>query len=117
VKLFAAIVGVVAVLTVWVGVSDGTPKKLVATVGPNHTMSLKRNGSKVSKIAAGTYTITVRDRSDFHNFHLTGKGVAKRTGVSFIGTKTWTVTFKKGKRYHFQCDEHPGDMFGNFKAT
>ena len=46
--------------------------KLVATVGPGFTISLTKGGKKVTKLAPGAYTITVRDRSTIHNFLLRG---------------------------------------------
>ena len=88
---------------------------LVATVGTNdgQNISITRNGAPVRSIPAGTYTIEVRDRSRFHNFHLTGPGVNRSTGVPFVGTQTWTVTFGKGV-YTFLCDPHAGVMRGTF---
>jgi hypothetical protein len=88
---------------------------LVATVGVNdgQNISLTRNGRAVSEIPAGTYTIQVRDRSRFHNFHLRGPGVNKSTGVDFVGTVTWTVTLSKGI-YTFVCDPHSATMHGTF---
>jgi plastocyanin len=94
------------------------PKRLTATVGPGFTISLKTAGGvKVKSLAAGIYLITVRDRSNKHNFHLTGPGVNKATGVAFRGTITWRVTFRKGKTYRFRCDPHRRNMKGSFRAT
>ena len=54
----------------------------------------------------GSYTITVKDKSSAHNFHIFGPGVAKVvTTVPFVGTKKVTVTLKKGT-YTIQCDPH-----------
>jgi hypothetical protein len=44
----------------------------------------------------GRFKITVSDRSKKANFHLSGKGVNKRTGMRFKGSTTWTVTLRKG---------------------
>jgi hypothetical protein len=87
----------------------------VATVGTNNgtDISLTRNGSAVTQIPAGTYTIVVRDRSNIHDFHLTGAGVDRATTVAFDGTVTWTVTFTKGV-YTFVCDPHASTMHGTF---
>lgn len=94
------------------------PKRLTASVGPGFTISLKSaSGGRVRTLAAGTYLITVRDRSNTHNFHLTGPGVNKKTGVGFKGTVTWRVTFRKGKTYRFRCDPHQRTMKGSFRAT
>lgn len=92
------------------------PKKLVATVGPGYTISLTMAGKKVKTLKAGRYVITVRDRSNIHNFHIRGAGVNKDSGVRAVGTKTWTVTFKKGT-YRYVCDPHASTMKGSFKVT
>jgi plastocyanin len=83
--------------------------KLVATVGPGFTITLTKGGKKVTSLPAGAYTITVRDKSNFHNFHLKGPGQNKLTTVAFVGTKTWNVTLKRGK-YTYVCDPHVAAM-------
>jgi plastocyanin len=56
----------------------------------------------------------VTDKSPIHNFHVSGPGLNKEiTSVSFTGTKTVTVTLKKGK-YTFVCDPHASSMKGSF---
>jgi plastocyanin len=90
---------------------------LQASVGPGFVISLKdSNGQDVTSLAAGTYTITVDDQSDAHNFHLTGEGVDETTDVGGTGMETWTVTLKAGS-YHFQCDPHSSSMNGDFDVT
>ena len=90
--------------------------KLVATVGPEFTISLQdAQGDRVTQLDPGTYEIEVTDRSDFHNFHLQGPGVNEATGVEFTGTLTWRVTLTDG-RYAFVCDVHPSSMRGSFIA-
>lgn len=69
--------------------------KLVGTVGPGFTITLKKSGTKVTKLKAGKYAITVNDLSGIHNFHLTGPGVNKKTSVGGTGKTTWTVTLQK----------------------
>ncbi len=94
------------------------PPTLTASVGPGFTIALRtHHGAKVNRLKAGRYRIVVRDRSAIHNFHLTGAGVNKKTGVGFRGTVTWTVTFRKGKVYRFLCDPHARQMKGSFRAT
>ena len=91
--------------------------KLVGTVGPGFTITLKDGTGKVVKaLKAGSYTIVVNDKASIHDFHLTGPGVDKTTTVAGMGTQTWNVTLKKGK-YHYQCDPHSTSMFGNFTVT
>ena len=112
---FAVLAGVAAVL-VLVASASAAPVKLSAVVGPGFTISLKKGSAKVTKLKAGKYTISVSDKSNIHNFHLTGPGVNKKTGVGFTGTAKWTVTLKKGI-YKFLCDPHKAVMKGSFKVT
>jgi plastocyanin len=101
-------------LTFAVQAPAATPTKLVATVGPNFNISLTKAGRKVTTLKPGTYAITVRDRSDFHNFRLRGPGrVNKATGVAAVGTKTWTVRLVRGT-YRYVCDPHASQMKGSF---
>jgi plastocyanin len=97
-----------------------TPKrKLSASVGPGFTIALRTTaGKKVVTTKAGLYDITVRDRSDFHNFHFTGPGVNRKTTVPFVGTTTWkNVRLQAGKVYRFVCDPHKTQMKGSFRAV
>jgi plastocyanin len=87
--------------------------KLVATVGPGFTITLKKAGKKVTTLPAGAYTITVQDKSNFHNFSLSGPGIKKSTTVPFVGTKTWNVTLRKGK-FAYLCMPHALSMRGSF---
>jgi hypothetical protein len=83
-------------------------------VGPGTTITLKRaNGTLVNHLSPGTKRITVRDRASNHNFHLTGPGVDRRTGVSFVGRRRWSVTFSPGT-YRYICDTHPDTMRRSF---
>ena len=86
------------------------------TDGPGFTITLKKGTTKVTKLRAGRYKIVINDLSNIHNFHLTGPGVNKKTGVAPKGTYTWTVTLKKGT-YKYICDPHAAIMKGSFKVT
>jgi plastocyanin len=98
------------------GANAATPK-LVATVGPGYTITLRTtSGAPARTMKAGVYAITVRDRSEEHNFHLTGAGVDKATSVDWVGTKTWRVRVVRGKTYRFVCDPHAGMMRGSFRG-
>ncbi len=81
------------------------------TVGPGFTISMAKKPTKAGKIK-----LTVSDKSDFHNFHLSGPGVNVKTSVSAEGTKSFTVTLKKGT-YSFVCDPHASQMKGSFKVS
>lgn len=91
-------------------------KKLVASVGPGFTITLTRGGKRVRSLRAGRYSITVRDRSGMHNFHLVGRGVNRKTGVGYRGSGIWKVTFRRGA-YRFTCDPHARAMRGSFRIT
>jgi plastocyanin len=111
---FVALAAIVAAIAVpAAGASTG---KLVGTVGPGFTISLKQGGKTVTKLKAGSYTITISDKSNIHDFHLTGPGVNKKTSVGATGTTTWKVTLKKGT-YKFICDPHATIMKGSFSVT
>jgi len=84
---------------------------LIATDGPGFTITMSKKTVK-----AGTYVITIHDRSAIHDFHLTGPGVNKTTSVPAIGTTKWKVKLKKGT-YHFVCDPHRAIMHGILKVT
>jgi hypothetical protein len=88
--------------------------KLLANVGPGFVISLTDvNGTRVTHLDPGTYEIDVTDQANDHNFHLTGPGVDQTTGIEEVLNTTWTVTFTDG-RYHFVCDPHAAEMFGDF---
>jgi plastocyanin len=95
--------------------TGGTPSgaALAGSVGPGFDISLKRSGQAVTTLTPGTYILNVDDQADIHNFHLTGPGVDVSTGVSFKGTKSFTITLKAGK-YHYQCDPHSSTLKGDF---
>jgi hypothetical protein len=79
------------------------PKKLTARVGPKKTISLKKGVSAVKSLVAGRYKIVVSDATKADNFHLSGPGVNKKTGVKTKSGATWLVTLKPGK-YTFRSD-------------
>lgn len=79
---------------------------LTGSVGPGRTISLKSaGGARITSLAAGSFRITVRDRSRVDNLHLSGPGVNKKTGVGFRGTVRWTVELSAG-RYVYKSDRH-----------
>ena len=87
---------------------------LNATVGPGFTISLTdSSGAAVSRLDPGTYEIVVSDRSEFHNFHISGANVDQRTAVPFVGSATFIVTFSAGT-YTYVCDPHAASMRGSF---
>ena len=93
--------------------SAATATRLVATVGPGQTITLTRGGRKVTTLRPGAYRITVRDRSRFHNFALSGPRLRKATSVTFVGTQTWSVRLRRGT-HTFVCTPHASFMRGRF---
>jgi len=93
-----------------------TPK-VFGTDGPGFTITLKdATGKTVKSLKKGTYTFVISDKSNIHNFHLTGPGVNKKTSVGAKVSTTWKVALKKGT-YKFVCDPHASFMKGSFKVT
>jgi hypothetical protein len=91
-----------------------TTPKLLATVGPRNTISLRSAGGVVLHhgVKAGTYSIVVRDRSKLHNFHLVGKGVNRKSTLAGIGTTTWKLKLAKGV-LRFYSDRSPKTVRGS----
>src|SRR4051812_2973689 len=104
-----------ATLVVAASASAATPT-LTGTDGPGFSITLKKGKTKVTRLKAGKVKIVIKDLSNIHNFHLTGPGLNKKTGVGAKGTFTWRVTLKKGT-YKFVCDPHAAIMKGSFKVT
>ena len=86
-----------------VGALPPAPVKLTGKVGPKKTISLKKGVSAVKSLVAGRYKIVVSDATKADNFHLSGPGVNKKTGVKTKSGATWLVTLKPGK-YTFRSD-------------
>jgi hypothetical protein len=87
------------------------------SVGPGTTISLKRaDGTNLKHSSPGKHRFAISDRGSFHNFHLFGPGVGKKTGIDFIGSRTWRLTLHVGT-YKFRCDAHPKTMRGRFDVS
>jgi len=86
---------------------------LQGSVGPGFTISLSANGAKVTHLEAGSYPLSVDDKSDEHNFHIFGPGgVDAKTDIAGTGPSTFNLTLVDGK-YSFVCDAHVS-MNGSF---
>jgi plastocyanin len=98
--------------------SAAPAQSLTGTVGPGFTITLTLGGKKVTKLKAHTpYRFVIRDRATIHDFHLRGPGIDRvLTSVAFQGTKSYTLTLKKGT-YRFFCDPHAGFMHGSFRVA
>jgi len=109
---FAAAFSVAAL--VLVGAVDAAGTQLNGSVGPGFVISLRDgSGAQVTRLDAGSFTLTVEDKSDEHNFHLTGPGVDVATEIETQGTKTFALDLVDGK-YTFVCDPHLSRMNGSF---
>jgi hypothetical protein len=91
--------------------------KLTGRVGPGRTISVRNeNGTKTTILNKITsIRLTVNDRSRTDNFHLTGKGVNRATGVGFRGRVTWNLKVSPGV-YRFRSDRHKS-LRGSFTVT
>ena len=74
------------------------------------------DGTAVTSLPAGDYTLEIVDKSDIHNFHLTGTGVDVMSEVGEQEDEDYPITLVAGS-YHFQCDPHSSTMFGDFDVT
>ena len=107
--LTVAATALVAMLALALPAVSATPT-YKGTVGPGFTIKMATKPTKAGKIK-----LVVSDKSPQHNFHLTGPGVNVKTSVGQSGTKTFTITLKKGT-YKFMCDPHASFMKGSFKV-
>ena len=96
----------------------GASMTLEGETGPGFEIEVKQHGADADEVAAGTYTLSVEDKSNMHNFHLIGPGVDEEvTTVSFVGEKSVTVTLEAGT-YTYQCDPHAASgMKGTFTVS
>jgi len=87
------------------------------TVAAPSTITLKRaDGSNVKHASPGSRKFVISDQSGFHNFHLLGPGVNRKTGIDVVVNRTWKVTLSVGT-YKFRCDAHPTTMRGRFTVS
>ena len=120
ITLSSLIVTVLAAVLFFVPASAMSTPKLVGTVGPAFTITLKQGTKKVKTLKAGKYTFVINDKSSLHNFTLEqekgGKFEKHLTSTPFVGTKTVTVTLKPGT-WKYYCAVHEPQMFGFVKVT
>lgn len=107
-----------AALTATGGGMAASAKTVNGTVGPGFTITLTMQGKKVTNLKAGTaYRFVISDRSDIHDFHLSGPGLNRvLSSVEDIGTKSFVFRLKKGT-YRFVCDPHSPIMHGTFRVV
>jgi hypothetical protein len=90
-------------------------RKLLGSVGPGNTITLRFNGRKVTTLKAGRVVVTINDRSAKHNFRLKGLGVNRGTSKLGRGVTTWRLTLKRGL-YVYSSDATPS-LRGAFRVT
>jgi plastocyanin len=98
------------------GATTGT--KLIGSVASDDfTITLTtEDGAAVTSLPAGDYTLEIVDKTDLHNFHLTGEGVDVTSEVSGQEDENYDITLVAGS-YHYQCDPHASSMNGDFEVT
>jgi plastocyanin len=107
-------------VALFIGQAGAENELLIATVGTNDGFDIAlrhQDGSKVTTLTPGTYTIRVRDLSRIHNFHLASNedsSVDFRTDLEFVGEQDFTVTFRDDTRYAYACEPHWQTMNGSF---
>ena len=79
------------------------PGRLTGRVAAKTITLNTSSGSRVRSIVENAYRVTVTDASKKQNFHLTGPGVNKKTGVAARTKATWTVRLQPGK-YTYRSD-------------
>ncbi len=104
------------------GASEGSATRLTAVLGePDDPDAyviglVDADGEEVTELPAGDYVIEVSDRTDLHNWHLTGPGgVDESTDVTGTEDTTFEVTLEPGT-YEYVCDPHP-NMTGTFDVV
>lgn len=96
---------------------NGAPPShdLNATVMGNDRLTMiTPYGQRVAALEAGVWRLVVRDSSARANFHLLGPGVNAKTGVTFRGVRSWTLTLRVGATYVFRSDRSPQQRSGRF---
>jgi hypothetical protein len=89
---------------------DVPPVQVAGAVGPRKTISVRPKNA-----LAGPVTISVNDRSKTDNFHLSGPGVNKKTGVAFRGRVSWKLNLAPGI-YTYRSDKTK-KLRGTFTVT
>ena len=111
-----ALAAAVALVIPSTGSTASEATLLTGTVGPGFTITLKKGSTRLRTLKAGRYTIRVTDKSNAHDFKLKGSTSKAITGVAFRGTKSVTVTLRRGTVTYF-CSPHASLMKGSFRVT
>jgi plastocyanin len=85
---------------------------LDAVVGENDAYTIGLffpDGTRVTTLKPGTYTVIVHDKSAIHHFHLASNfdpTVDFKTELPFVGDQSFTVTFRPNTIYAYACEPH-----------
>ena len=96
---------------------------LIGFVGTNDGFDIglvDANGTPITRVAPGTYTFLIRDRSRLHNFHFASnedRTVDFRTELDFVGEQSFTVTLQADTRYAYACEPHWQTMNGELVTS
>ena len=96
--------------------------KLIGTVGSADNadafeISLTtEDGTAVTTLTPGDYTLEINDLSTIHNFHLTGPGVDVKSEVDTTEDENYDITLEAGT-YNYVCDPHASQMNGSFTVS
>jgi hypothetical protein len=88
--------------------------RLIGTVGFGRITLKDERGRTIKSLKAGRYSLVVVDRSTTQNFHTLGRGVNVRTQIVFQGSKSWSVSFRKGTTVKYFSDASPRKLKGSF---
>lgn len=111
-----ALASLVVLVVAGFAVAATSPTTLFGSVGPGFSITLRdAQGNAVTRVEPGEFQIEVDDKSEEHNFHLSGPGVDVSTDVATVGKQTFNVTLANG-RYTFVCDPHSLQMRGSFNV-
>ena len=115
--LLAAGAAIAVMLALPFSASGVTRPKLIGTVGPSFTITLKKNGVAVKSLKAGPYLLVVNDKAAIHNFVIEkakgGTFEKTITSVPFVGTKTFKIKLTTGK-WEIYCRPHESMMHKEF---
>lgn len=117
--LVAALAALALPLSAPAGTSAPATRLAGTTMDPM-VITLKKAGTRVTRLKRGRYAITVSDRSRFHDFWIVGPGLRAKqlTTLGFVGRKTVTVSLGRTGRYEFYCRPHRSmGMRGYFRVT
>ena len=79
-------------------------------------IGLRKGGKAVKRLPAGSYKLTVDDRSRRENFHLSGPSFDRKTTKAFKGKAVWRVVVRKNALYRYRSDAHPKRLAGALRG-